>query len=442
MALPLLVTSINPFAKLAHQLRCLEAWAALGFEVRTANVAGEAERLVAAGLAPSAILKLDDAGTGAALYGKPLPRIAPLLARLGAEDPDRAVLLVNSDIYPAMRSAEAVRFWAAQAPAMALTREECATLESHRFAVSAPYRNGLDAFLFSPWALKATNMMLAEIPVAARMAFGIPGWDFLLGAVVRSPFVGGRILDSGVLLHETHSTTYANVDAFAPYLPAMHDLKAATTYTATEAAYEFHRIIVAECAAARSLSRLAKAQFYGAPKPAAPSGAARSIALRLCELAPFVGWNYDFAALVALADRQIRAGQGKLSADNSNGAGAGFETVQNFFRTGPLGHRFAEDLLAALCHLACRADGAPPARTYPVHTHHALKLETAISTTRDNPDARRAALAALFVTELAEEGVFNAALYEVLALSCQNDGERAILGALSDLSGDVHDDAA
>ena len=318
MTLPLLVTSINPFAKLAHQLRCLEAWAALGFEVRTANVAREAERLVAAGLAPSAILKLDDADTGAALYGKPLPRIAPLLARLAAADPARAVLLVNSDIYPAMRSAEAVRFWAAQAPAMALTREECATLESHRFAVSAPYRNGLDAFLFSPWALKATNMMLAEIPVAARMAFGIPGWDFLLGAVVRSPFVGGRLLDSGVLLHETHSTTYANVDAFAPYLPAMHDLKAATTYTATEAAHEFHRIIVADCAAASSLSRLVKAQFYRAPKPDAPSDAARSIALRLCELAPFVGWNTDFAALVALADRQIRAGQERgLSADNS-----------------------------------------------------------------------------------------------------------------------------
>ncbi|WMS45355.1 hypothetical protein RDV64_23675 (plasmid) [Acuticoccus sp. MNP-M23] len=440
MTLPLLVTSLNPFARLAHQLRCLEAWAALGLEVRTANTGAEAERLVAAGVSRAAIIELDEADTGAALYGKPVPRIAPLLRRLG-EDPERAVLLVNSDIYPAMRSAEAVRFWAAQAPALALTREECATLESHRFAANTPYRNGLDAFLFSPRALKATNMMLAEMPVSAQMAFGIPGWDFLLGAVVRSPFVGGRLMDSGVLLHEIHETTYANVDAFAPYLPAMHDLDAATTYTATQAAREFHRIIVAECAAATSLSRLAKAQFYRAPKPAAPSDAARSIALRLCELAPFVGWNYDFAALVALADRRIRSGQQELSADNRAGAGADFGAVQNFFRTGPLGHRLAEDLLAALCHLACRERTAP-VRTYPAQTHHALKLETAISTTRDDPDARRAALAALFVADLVEEGVFNAALYKVLALSCQNDGERAILGALLDLCGDVHDDAA
>ena len=442
MTLPLLVTSLNPFAKLSHQLRCLKTWAALGFEVKTANTEAEAGRLVAAGLASSAILALEEADTGAALYGKPVPRIAPLLSRLGAEYPDRAVLLVNSDIYPAMRSAEAVRFLAAQAPALALTREECATLESHRFAANAPYRNGLDAFLFSPRALKATNLMLSVIPVSARMAFGIPGWDFLLGAVVRSPFVGGRLMDGGVLLHETHGTTYANVDAFAPYLPAMHDLDAATTYTATEAAYEFHRIIVAECAAATSLSRLVKAQFYRAPKAAAPSDAARSIALRLCELAPFVGWNTDFSALVALADREIRAGgQRGLSADNRNGADASFETVRNFFRTGPLGHRLAEDLLAALFTLACR-ERVAPVRIYPAETHHALKLETAIATTRDDPDARRAALASLFVTDLVEDGVFNATLLEILALSCQNDGERAILSALTDLLGDRHDDAA
>lgn len=428
--LPLLVTSINPFARLGHQRRCFAAWAALGLEVRTANTQREAERLEAAGIAAGDILRLDEAQTGAALHGKPVPRIAPLLARLEAEAPGRAVLLVNADIYPAMRNAEAVRFWAAQAPAVALTREECATPESHRFATETPYRNGLDAFLFTAWGLKAVNMMLAEIPVAAQMAFGIPGWDFLLGAVVRSPFVGGRILDSGILLHPAHGTTYANVDAFEPYVSAMHDLDAATTYTATEAAHEFHRIIVDDCASAISLSRLVKAQFYSAARPAAPPrDAARSLALRLCEFAPFVGWNYDFAALVALADRQM--------------AGAGdFETVRNFFHTGPTGHRFAEDLLAALCHLSCRTDGAPPpVQDYPAQTAHALRLETAISTTRDDPDARRAALAQLFVTELAQEGVFNAALYRVLALSCRNDGERAILSALADL-GDAHDDAA
>ena len=215
----------------------------------------------------------------------------------------------------------------------------------------------------------------------------------------------------------------------------MHDLDAATTYTATEAAREFHEIIVAECRAAESLSRLVRAQFYRAPKAAPPPAAAQSIALRLCELAPFVGWNYDFAALAALANREIRAG--RLSADNH----AGFETVRNFFRTGPVGHRFAEDLLAALLYLACRGRRVLP-RTYPPETRHALKLETAVGTTREDPDARRAALAALFVTELVEDGVLNETLAHVLALSCRNDGERAILAALTDLLGDRHDDAA
>ena len=39
------------------------------------------------------------------LFGKPVPRIRPMLRRVVADFPDRAVLLVNSDIYPAIRNA-------------------------------------------------------------------------------------------------------------------------------------------------------------------------------------------------------------------------------------------------------------------------------------------------------------------------------------------------
>lgn len=425
---PVVVTSINPFGRLGLQKRCLEAWAALGFAVRTANNAAEAERLVAAGLSAEAILPVREGDTGAAIHGKPIPRIAPLLKRMEAEFPGRAVVLVNSDIYPATREGEVLRLWLAQAPAVALTREDCDLLENHGFSGHAPYRNGLDAFAFRPEGLAALNRELKRFPVAWRMCFGIPGWDFLIGAIVRSAAVGGRIFDGALLLHETHPATYADVSEFVHYIPAMTALGATKGTTAESAAYEFYQTILAECRGAQEQAAAVRAMYYRrVPPPGPASERARLVCLGLAGLAPFVRWNYDFSAMRILADRQLADGEGGPAGE----ADGGLERVRRFFASGSgLAHAFAEELLAALFLLLLENRQAPPAAAHADPAGHARTLEAALRRAGIDPARRRLALARVFADGLVLENVFNPRLYNVLALSCGNDHERAILARI------------
>jgi len=425
MASPVVATTINPFGDIVHQRRCFLAWRALGCEPRTVNSAKEASYLVATGFDADEILIAEEAETGLALFGKGIPRVLPALARLAALTPDRPAILVNADIYPAVRHAEALRFWLAEAPALGLTREDCTLLEAHTLLDNQPYRNGLDAFVFRPGVLAEVVRMLGEHAVSERMCFGIPGWDFLLGAVVRAPAIGGRLMDSTVLLHETHRQTYDGVGEFAHYIPAMTALGEVSGTTAETAAYEFFQTIVADCAASARQTAFVRAIAYARPQPALPPGdEARRVALMVHDIAPFVRWNTDFAAMTALAERQRRHPV--------------FERTRHFFKT-PAGpeHGFVEELLATLFQLACRRDDlairllgadAPPPKGL---------AEIRRRTARDTV-ARQAAMAVLFGDLLIEKGLFSPLLYDYLALSAGSDPARAILRAIHALaSGDT-----
>lgn len=415
---PLVATTINPFGDVAHQRRCFLAWRALGCEPVTLNSADEASSLVATGFAGEDILTVEAAETGLALFGKAMPRVMPALARLAAANGERTVILVNADIYPAARHGEVVRFWRAEAPAVGLTREDCTLLEAHTLLDSRPYRNGLDAFLFRPGVLARVIEALAAHAVSERMCFGIPGWDFLMGAVVRSPAIGGRLMDGAVLLHEEHRQSYANVDEFAHYIDAMRALGESAADNAADAAYDFHRRIVADCTAAESRAAFVRAISY-APVPAAASDRARAIALATAARVPFARWNHDFQAMAALAERQGRPG-------------AALERTRVFFRTaaGPE-HGFAEELLATLFHLECQA-GAGPVHEL-AEGEHAPPLDALpgiLRETATHPAERRMCLAAFFGELLVEHRLFSLALSDYLALSCGSDDARTLLGAI------------
>lgn len=425
---PLVATTINPFGDLAHQARCFGAWRALGLTPVTLNTAKEASSLVATGFDEADILLVAGEDTGKALHGKAIPRVLPALARLAEEAPDRPVLLANADIYPAARNTEILRLWFDEAPAMGLTREDCPLLEAHTILDRRPYRNGLDVFTFRPGIVAEVVTALSAHPVSARMCFGIPGWDFLLGAVISSPAIGGRIMDGVVLIHEIHRQTYDDVSEFAHYVPAMAALGAAEEGdSAAAAAYAFYRRIRDACAASEDQAALVQAMFYAPPQPAAPPGdAACRIVLDLAERFPFVRWNYDFDALTALAERQIATR-------------APFERTRRVLRTeSGAGHGVTEELLATLFQLRCRGPfrgrvlepGAPPPDG----------LAESLYESAHDSAVRAERLAALFGDLLVERGEFSPVLYDYLALASPNATNRAILvdiAALATGNGDL-----
>jgi hypothetical protein len=410
---PVLATSLNPFGRLAHERRAFAAWAALGFETLTFNEAGESARLAAAGVPEEARVVLAPQETAASLFGKPLPRVAPVLARLAATRPGRTVLLVNADIVPAMGSLAPIDLWLANAPAVALTREDCDLAETHDPAVPAPYRNGLDAFLFSPAALGAANRALFGLPVAARMTFGVPGWDFLLGALVRSPAIGGRILDGAVILHERHAQTYSNVDEFAHYVPAMRALGETRAATAEGAAADFFGAIVASASAGAALSTLARRVAFRRPPPLPASERALSAVALVLRAAPPPSLPADAFALAALAERCVR-GEADLARLRAVLSGHGRVT-----------DAFAGELAALL--LLFAAAGPPP-----LVPGRAPPLALRAAGEGRDPLKRRLRLVRLW-GDLLVRVTADAALAEAVALAASSDAERALIRTLHTL---------
>lgn len=413
--LPVVVTSLNPFGRLDQQLRCFAAWKALGFETLTFNVPDEMERLRDAGVAEADMLPATLPETGQALFGKPVPRVPALLARLAQRHSGRPVVLTNSDIFPAATGPGFVWQWLDSAPALALTREETLFMADYTATSVTPYRGGLDAFVLRPEALQRILQVLAGLPVAQRMCFGIPGWDFLLGAIIRHPDLGGAIHDSGLLLHVSHPTTYSDVSEFAHYLPAMQALTGIAASTAADAAHLFHCRIVADCQAGFGLRRMVKAAFFRLPlsdRPVSP-GALR-LARRFLALAPPLRWSLNLAVLARMIDTLRDTPQPE------------FSTLAAIFTPEGAPVQLPHLLAACVLCLMCREDSATTPH-YPAGNLHAPALALALQKTACDPEARRIEIARLFCTELASYRIFNARLFNWLALSCGNDDERALL---------------
>lgn len=415
--LPVVVTSINPFGRLAHQRRCFEAWQALGFETLSFNHPDEILRLVEAGVAETTLLPATEEDTGLALFGKPVPRVAAMLARVAQLRPGRPVILVNSDIYPAAGGPGFTGLWFDHAPALALTREEVSCLECSTETGRTPYRGGLDAFALEASALERINAELASRPVTQRMCFGIPGWDYLMGALIMSPRLGGAILDSGLLLHESHRSTYADVEEFAHYLDDIAALVDLRHTNATEGAAAFAALIAARCETATATTALVRAMHFDRVVPESPPGPGAVAAARwLMGLAPELRWNHNLLILAALADRL--------------GRDPGFDlfSTLSFFASCRAGNALQMvDLLAAtLLHLRCRP-GPPPRDSYPPGNLHARAIEVILRGTEGDPHSRRIELTRLFCEELVSYAIFNPRLYNYLALGCGNDDERRLL---------------
>lgn len=421
----LLVTSINPLSNLPFQIECFNRWKAIGFEVRTINVREEAERLRAAGIESEDIKVIEAQDSGIELFGKPVPRIKPLLKSLLNETAYDSYIISNSDIFPAIRSSSIARFWGRCNIALALTREECHALEAHAFSDESPYRGGLDAFFITKSGLPRVTQHLSKLEAADRMAFGIPGWDYLMGACMLSPAIGGTILDSRTLLHVSHRPSYGNMEEFTNYVSDMSRLGVISRQGASEAVDEFATRIEAECERSRRLSRMAKLIYYS---PSLCDNTANSdnnewrrILLHLVQQAPQFECQYRTVALRSLVSRFSSDSDGHLAM-----------ALSFMLNSQSVLFRFTQALFAIAFSLHCKTSSSylDVTESYPKGNQHAAALSDILNRYSEADPHRRLEIAKLFGTELVDYGLFNRRLYNYLALCCENDTERALLAEI------------
>ena len=390
--------------------------------VLSCNTKEEAEILAQRGFSKASIRQVPEEHSGKALFGKSVPLIRPLLAEIEEQHSFDYLLLTNSDIYPAIRSGTIPRYWATTAPALALTREETHELASHSFDTEAPYRGGLDTFFFTRPALAKLNRALKQIPAAAQMAFGIPGWDYLMCALVLSPSIAGAVLDSRVLLHRSHQTSYGNMNQFECYVPDLRRLETVTAADTSAAAAEFAELIANNCRKNSKRSRLAKLLFYDprrrSSEPGNPGSEFEQCWKRLMGLAPGFGYCYRKTAIVSLFSR--------LRSDQTASLESGLSLLVN---SNSVHFKFDQMLFAILFALVARNE--PPhggyASIYPEGNQHAAALRNILDRHDESDPFRRVWIARLFGSELVDHGIFNPRLYEFLVLACENDCEMRLI---------------
>lgn len=414
-------TSINPFSRAEHQVRCFKRWLSLGFVAKTFNVTAEADRLEALGVPKSAICVIADQDTAVEQVGKPLPRVAPIISYVANTVNPGHLLLVNSDIYPAIRSSRIVDGLSAIAGALALTREECHSVEAYQYGTSIPYRGGLDVFYLNREKLRKLNAMLEARDVSQRMTFGVPGWDYFMGALILSQDIGGRIMDGAVFLHPSHETTYASVSELRHYLADLRQLGVSTSDDPVVAASEFAQRINTESAlAAPFADYLRRAYFVPTPtwEVPRPADEGRQVFATLAEAAPLLMRHQREPIVSSLAAKCISSG----ALDYLSGT--------SLFVTGTTYSLKFPQMLALICFYAlCRArhGGEQFSLVYPRGNLHGKAVQMILDATINSLDARKFMLAELFAQELIRHNIFNKELFKYLALSCGNSSERRLL---------------
>ena len=412
------VTSINPASKLNHQRRCFQGWQSLGMDVFSFNARYEADLLVQAGFPESSIRCISDEHSGKAIFGKSVPLIRPLLETLRNQQQWDCVILTNSDIYPAVRNPSIVNYWAAHGPALALAREEIHSLSAHGYDSTSPYRGGLDIFVFQRDALENVIGVLNHCTSSARMAFGMPGWDYLMTASLLSNNVGGKVFDSHVLIHQSHKPTYGNMNEFANYVPDLRRLGKVNYDDPVEAADEFARLIERECRQNQQASRMAKLLYYESPQPASifqtENAEFNRCRRRMNQLAPGMEDYYRRRSISSLFER--------LASDPNTPLETALSLICN---SNSKWFLFNQALYAIVFALKAKPELARKRckQVYPKGNQHKAALRNILNRHDEDDPLRRFWIARLFGSELVDHGIFNSRLYKYLVLATENDCE-------------------
>lgn len=414
--LPIVLTSINPFSRANLQMRCVLKWQSLGFEVFSFNHYSETSSLTYLGIKQKNIIRLRDGEAGIELHGKPVPKIKAILNH-ALEEFDTDILLVNSDLYPAALNANFVNAWQRAGQTLGLTRKDVLAIDAPATNLTqAHYRGGLDAFLIPRPLLRAMTSKLSALEISERMCFGIVGWDYLFGALMRAHF-GGAFIDSGLLLHEFHNPTYDEIAEFKHYTPAMQSLGCLGGNDFTGIARSFAKSISLSCVENSGYADLAGASENWRPRDLHEEE--EGLLAHLTKLAPQLIYALELPYL-----RQVI--QAIALRDDLT-----FSDLSVWLSDIEPNRKFAHLLLLFTLYINLRADQCETlTKRYPANQKHATVITELRQETADNPRLQRLKIAQIFCTEFADESIFNPVLFNFLVLSCDNEAERSLMSEI------------
>jgi hypothetical protein len=259
---PLVITSVNPFGDSEWQLECANSFIHSGHDVISINTAEEVSKLKSLNY-PGRLECITDLEAGKLLYGKPVPLILPALKRTIAKNTKQHYILTNSDIYYDGRK-PCVHAALGGKDAIALTRVEVEIIPGAKPLRNKKghYRGGLDIFIFSNKGLqKAIKFIECHDRAIRNMAFGIPGWDYMLGGIMLKQ-LSASIADGNLFQHKQHKQAYANLDDFIPYIKPLHSLECIKeSQNPIVAAEQFADLIKSECTRHEAWSKLIELCF-------------------------------------------------------------------------------------------------------------------------------------------------------------------------------------
>lgn len=241
----LIVTSVNPSTRLKHQMACYKKWKRLGYNYLTFNCLEEASKLIEEGLDEEDIFIINDEFTAKKIHGFNAPKIKPIIDILIHKIKPDYLILTNSDIFPNVD--KPMSLLPNVLTCACFTRREVFAIELCNNSSFKHYRGGLDIFAFNDHSLLTLWMLIKDDDLAERMTFGVPGWDFYVGALVLSDKLQGKILDGTVFSHVSHLTTYSHVKEFDHYVSKMREMGLLGSYSCEDAAFEFAKRIEVEC---------------------------------------------------------------------------------------------------------------------------------------------------------------------------------------------------
>jgi hypothetical protein len=413
----LVITSVNPYAKIEGQTRCFNAWKALGYDIISFNSENERTILLKHGFEVEDLCLIELSETAVGLFGKQIPRILPVLHRACGLPYDNYIL-INSDIFPAHRKPIS-SFLASLNDCIALTRNECIYLQSNKYTDNSPYRGGLDIFFFTRLGLVNIFNKLINEDVAERMTFGIPGWDYFLGHFIIQS--GGLVMDSHILLHEVHKTTYSAIDEFQFYADVMIKSGRYITIDGNEVAAEFASNISLQCEANERYSTLLKRLFYRAPVLNKSELYDDDVAAVLKEVEN-VALNLNIkvtASLRGFVKSQLNSISWVAAEAYRRNEMQGMPIIQASFI-----------LLLIQLIVKKRLNKLHVSTVYPMDNMHGAALRQIIQNTHGME--RMHYLLGLFCSELAEHNIFNKYLYKYVVLSA--DSQRKLSSCASILT--------
>lgn len=412
----LVITTINPYGDMDNQLNCFNSWKTAGYSIKTYNAKKEAELLVKRGVSKEDIELIEDADTTYSENKKYLPKLLPIIKGLQKSDVD--FIIGNSDIY-AFHSIPLMGVLSALAPCMALTRREVLTLATCKLRDTEYYRGGLDLFYFSKQSVDKLVTELAHCKSAEQMAFGAPGWDYLVGALIYKK-LSGKICDGAVIAHKYHKNTYSSLDSFGLYAKDISRVLGLSSSDPYDVAHDFAQKIEQQCRTNIKYHIILKIYFH-------PNNnrSVNDLALVDHPRIHSVG-----SSLENINVNRLKLLLSKVHSENDWGLANQF-IPGCFIHTSPL----TAKLFTLWNYLKfIEKENRNYTTSYPKGNLHGVAIKNCLKlppTERDN------SIFEVFATELINYNIFNKQLFDYLVWAMSNQTQLKILSSIKECIGDA-----